>query len=885
MKVTWQSHKFLGMRMASRRSGAYLRLLKKVQAYSIKHPNREDAEKRFANTPDRSDSLPEILDEVYGARQAQQKEVRAQVLGTNTSSKDFSVGWYIGPKDEGGTWAQYRDRLAANPGMKKALETIDEESTAVVSQLANPYEANDKKKGLVLGYVQSGKTANYAAVISKAADAGYKMVIVLAGMYTALRQQTQQRLARDLATSSSFIPHSTEAPRHWELLTGSGPKDSISTDSDMNAEVSKRGRNVNANDESKIYLAVVKKNSAILRNLIKFLENIKEIDIKRFPVLIIDDESDQATPNTLAEKNKLSTINKRVRDLWDTVRIGTYVAYTATPFANLLMDPNDEFELYPSDFFVAMNKPEGYFGAREYFGLRETGITKNENFDPVLDAVRIIPAAEVQEIEPKKKGGVQPPASMVPSLERVIEWFLIATSIRKYRGYQSHSTMLVHTSMKTDSHQDVAYLIKQYLVDLQGMESEELATKLRATFDAEYYEASENNAYARPEWSQLVPFVLDALDQVRIIIDNSESEERLEYDMDSPATTIVVGGNTLSRGLTLEGLVCSYFARVSKTADTLLQMGRWFGYRPGYEDLVRIWLSEDVRETFTFIADIEAELRDEAQLYIDQQQTPSEIGVRMRTYPGIVDLTARNKMFFAHTAGMKLQGTRLQTHIFENSARTIDHNWTVLKNTVRNFRNASSAIEQVRQHVVMRDVPSSLVQDFLKQFWIHPDLTSLQDDGLGAWIRQYAQDEKWNVVLVSPQSGQQVSVADEITISLSKRAPTVTSTDLKTNIRALIAPEDLKIDLPEVDPKWSIPESIEARREQVNRNGLLLLYLIDKDSTPTAKTSGTRKALHAPNHVPLFGLVPPFLPPGTAQDGDYVSVKLERSANSEYSNG
>lgn len=852
------------------------RLRKKVDAFAKKQGTREQAEKRYSQF-DRANCLPQILDEVYGQLEARHQEVQANFLKTSVTTKDGFADWYHGAKESGGCWAQYRDRLSNDSGMRSALNTIDSESSTVVGQLANPLKRGDRKKGLVLGYVQSGKTANYAAVIAKAVDAGYKMIIVLSGMYTALRQQTQLRLERDLAVGQRFIPEGTAKEHEWFLLTSVDLETVASADGDMNARAAKIGSTSIVEDREKVFLAVVKKNTVVLQNVSRFLKNMRDSDLATFPVLIIDDESDQATPNTEAEKNAISTINKRIRTIWESVKIGSYVAYTATPFANLLMDPNDEFELYPSDFFIAMKKPDGYYGALEYFGRREAGLTDKPGFEPVLDAVREIPDSEVKRIEPKKRKGVDGVPEMVPSLRAAIDWFIVATAIRRLRNGERHSTMLVHTSMKTSSHQSVASLINAYLDVLQDLSEAELLEHFEEVFSVEYLARLSPDVEPGESWGELEPILLELVQKANVIVDNSESDERLQYDADAPATTIVVGGNTLSRGLTLEGLVCSYFARVSQAADTLAQMGRWFGYRPGYEDLVRVWMSLGVRNKFTYIADIESELREEAQFFVDGQQTPGEIGVRMRTYPGVLELTSNNKMYFAHKVDRNLQGVRLQTQIFENDLEPIAHNWQAFVDSVAAFNQSCSKAKRIRNNWVLFDVPSAEILAFLDRYNVHEKVSSLQPEVIGAWINKHAMSKQWNVVLVSPKFGKRVELVDGMEITLSKRTRTITSDDDATDIRAVIAPDDVSADIEAVEPGLGIRQQIEARRRDARGNGLLLLYLIDKYSAPSNNDSKTRCALNAPADVPLFGLIPPFLSRTEKSDGDYVSVKPESS--------
>ena len=290
------------------------------------------------------------------------------------------AGWYTGPEEGDEIWPRLRTKLESG-NLGDVVDEVDKASTKVVAHLADPHIQSLKKRGLVVGYVQSGKTANYTAVMAKAADAGYRLFIVLSGLHNNLRRQTQVRLTGDL------VDHD------WAPLT--------SDDADF-------GNVINGAallSKGVISIAVVKKNQSRLRSLRDWLRDIPESIRRRVPVLLLDDEADQATPNSAAARKELSRINQLVRQIWAEIPTGTYVGYTATPFANIFMDPNDEKELYPADFIIDLPRPDAYFGAQRVFG-REP-LDNADDPEPGLDMVRDVPDDDAEILKPPSKKDIQ----------------------------------------------------------------------------------------------------------------------------------------------------------------------------------------------------------------------------------------------------------------------------------------------------------------------------------------------------------------------------------------------------------------------------------------------------------------------------------------------
>ena len=434
-----------------------------------------------------------------------------------------------------------------------------------------------------MGSVQSGKTANYAGVIAKAIDARYRIIIVLSGIHSNLRQQTQIRLESDLRVEDSL--------RHGRLAYSKLTGEQTASGQDMDIPDSRSAGSVLSNPDIVVFM-VVKKNSARLRRVAEFLQGIPKSRRAERPVLLIDDESDQATPNSASGRQRISAINKRVRDIWGEIVTGTYIGYTATPFANIFINPRDAKDLYPEDFCYALPRPSDYMGASTFFDLEKQDSVDGGTPEQMISRLSIeLSEAESAVLVPKGRDLSSYAPTMTPGLQESIAWFLLSTAVRRIReGRSRHSSMLVHTSHRVPAHDALQAVVEEYLGELRESFPDR-ETEFRKLFEREIDRASDLRSGERvPEWREIWTKVGDVLAETAVKVDNGQSKDRLNYPDDDAQTIIAIGGGTLSRGLTLEGLISSFFLRTSSTYDTLLQMGRWFGFRPGYADLARVWV-------------------------------------------------------------------------------------------------------------------------------------------------------------------------------------------------------------------------------------------------------------------------------------------------------
>ncbi|GAA1397939.1 Z1 domain-containing protein [Kitasatospora putterlickiae] len=774
--------------------------------------------------------------------------------------------WYVGPQEGDRCWPAFRDLLSGDGWDAAALQSLDDASTKVVSMLDHPQERAFSTRGLVVGYVQSGKTTNFTALIAKAADAGYKFFIVLAGMHNGLRRQTQLRLQDQLVD---------QVVDQWHALTG--------PDGDFEPPHGNPAAFF-AQSNGQHVLCVVKKNVPRLRKLKGWLEKAPDY-LRTCPTLIIDDEADQAS---VASK----TTNPLIREIIDLFPRGGYVGYTATPFANLLIDPASG-DLYPRDFIVNLPKPEGHFGTEVLFGRQPIEGEDPEDAPDGYDMIRSVPHEEVPLVRPGRDELDDFVPEITGALRDSVLYFWLTTAARRHRGTGNpHSTMLVHTSVSTLVHES----FKEPLEDFRA----EVAAALKAGDEAVLAElrglwAEETGRVPANEFretatgfDELLTHLGTVVSECRVILDNSVSVERLDYE-NGPVTAIAVGGNTLSRGLTLEGLVVSYFVRGASTYDTLLQMGRWFGFRKGYADLPRVWMTDDLRDWFRHIATVEAEMRRDIDRYLVEDKTPQTFAVRLRSHPAL-RITAAPKMRDAIKASSSYGGQRVQTRYF----RTHDAAWLranqeaargLLDDGIRldGARHEDLSLQGRAGRHLLRGVSHDSILTFLSRYRFHEKSMDCDTRLLGDYIEKRTRSanggslRRWNVAVVGRAAGgsaeRRYEFVPGIAVDRIDRARQITEDPSIADIKTLMNPIDAGIDLDLT--AWSgqpITEDMlkQARLAQSPDTGLLVLYPIDRTS-PTTRPK--RVPLDAVDHVIGVAMVFP-VPRGEDSRVDWYSADL-----------
>lgn len=772
-------------------------------------------------------------------------------------------GWYPGAQPTDQTWSHFVSTMEEE-NKEFQLPSVHETSDTIVGLTPDPAEEPYAAKGLVVGFIQSGKTTNFTAVAAKLADLDYRMVIVLAGIHNALRRQTQDRLYHYL------IPKNKG---RWFPLTSSSSDFDLSSLND-NDKTTKHDAAAYLRNPGKTSLLVVKKNHVVLKKLLKWLsapEAVKALENQ--PVLIIDDEADQASVAT-------RSINPLIREILQLMPRSTYIGYTASPFANVFIDPHDSSDLYPKDFIYSLPQPEGYFGPEVLFG-RDV-LSRDEEDIEGYDMIREIPEEDEFLYRPKTKDeedGFKP--AMTEELRDAISWFFLATAARWGRQGLVDSSMLIHTSFKTKIHESYEEIIQEEIDRLKSAvkqsDTDELS-RLRNQWETECERVPSSDWGRESEsFAEILQLLPDVLEDVRIVIDNSRSEERLDYDYREYNTIIAVGGNTLSRGITLEGLVSSVFLRPTNTYDTLLQMGRWFGFRNGYEDLPRIWTTDSLRRAFRHLSLVEHEMRSDINMYELQNTTPMDAAVRIRTHPS---LRVTAKMGASKPARTSYSGARLQVRYYKrDDADWLENNWDAGLDLIQAAGRASKPTTLENGSVLFTNVPVGEVLKFLDRYEILPDQADLDRDMLEKYITERNSAEnpqltRWNIAVRSGQRSSQDFGGYEI--PFVNRAPLKDPSTI-ADVGTLMTPQDLVIDMPEMSTKEAKSHTeaeLKLKRLDSNNtkdNGLLVLYPIDKDSRPTTKKAeAVRYDMEAPRDILGIGIV---FPQDNLSDSEKASVR------------
>jgi hypothetical protein len=463
-----------------------------------------------------------------------------------------------------------------------------------------------------------------------------------------------------------------------------------------------------------------------------------------------------------------------------------------------------------------------------------------------------------------------------------ILWFWFATAIRRYRNDAGHSTMLVHVSERIAVQESYRLPIGEYrdrvlrkLLDEDANTLDELRRVWDRETEAVPVPSGVGSILSFDAAVELLPSIIESS---KVIVDNFRSKDRLHYG-DEPQIAIAVGGNTLSRGLTLEGLVVSFFIRTARAYDTLLQMGRWFGFRPGYEDLPRIWMTEELRLNFRHLASVEAEMRLDIDGYQKVGLTPLDVAVKIRTHPAL-QITA--KMGAAQPQYISFAGRRLQTRFF----RSEDEDWLRNNRTAadRLIRAATQfgVVDRGNGRVLVRDVPARLVLDFFDSYQVHEDSPDLESALVAKYIRSQTSSggglDYWTIAIVESDAGE--ILLGDVQVSGVTRSKLNDGRPERADIKTLMSKQDrvLDLDVSTADAKaLAEPQLMQLRNDDpVHRGrGLLVIYPIEPTSPPLT-SGGDRVELNAADWVIGIGVVfPGQASPKTRLAATHVAVSLE----------
>ena len=675
-------------------------------------------------------------------------------------------------------WTRYKRYLAEQKHFApEVISQLDDLTDRILDKLFNPQRDDViiNKKGLVVGQVQSGKTANYTGLICKAADAGFNLIIILAGIHNNLRSQTQTRI------DEGFLGFDTQNTRAYDmnrtirigvgLIPGFDNAIANSyTTSTERGDFTKQAANTagfNFNNPQPIIL-VIKKNVSVLKRLYSWLKSQSTHDIiANKSLLLIDDEADNASINTSRDGDDPTAINKNICKIIKLFNRAAYVGYTATPFANIFI-PLDKDDLFPKDFIINLPAPDNYIGPEKVFG---TSANPDGNEDllpivfPVTDSDTFVPAGH-------KRDDPKPTIDDIPeSLKTAIKCFIITCAIRIARGQENkHNSMLIHVS-RFQAWQNHLKIIIDRLFKYYKSEIEANDPTIMEEFRQIFEEDTPNyrsycsitreimnspvlsrvdNRMRLHTWNEIKPLLYRAVQKIEVKSINGTSGDSLTYyeNEKNGISVIAIGGDKLSRGLTLEGLSVSYFLRASKMYDTLMQMGRWFGYRPGYVDLCRLFTSNELNEWYRHITLASDELREEFRYLAESGGTPENYALKVRTHPGQLQITSISKMRHTRNIQVSWAGRLVETYQLLQNSISKRNNLAVTDSLLSELGTP----DRIKSDYLWTGVSSDIICDYLSRFQLPESLTKVNLDLICDYIRELNEVGElisWNIALMS----------------------------------------------------------------------------------------------------------------------------------------
>lgn len=830
----------------------------------------------------------------------QQTSTTIQVLEPGVLADGGPRSWFEhhNPAD-GYYWRRQRDFLAHDLGRQEfEIDSLDKATNRILSHLEDPHSKDAFGiRGLVIGHVQSGKTQNFSALIAKAGDAGYKIVIVLSGLHNSLRRQTQLRLERDLGRENVKGVGEPEAGKRWQWMTGPG----------LWEDFAKSGVNAAVLQGNEQVILVVKKNKSRLEWLNEWMKDRVPKDVA---VLVIDDEADQASINTGGNRNgeappevgfeeevdlvgdgrdfdggapdadelSPSAINKNIRLLINRFHKSAYVAYTATPFANVLIDP-EAFDkdaggdLYPRHFIINLPDPPGdlYVGSVRLFGRDaisgEAGSVEEDGLDVIefvsdKDRALLVPP-------PRQRPGFVP--TVPPSLKQALADYVLASAALLHRvGRDAPCTMLIHTDMQRamqnqlapDVSKELAYIRQRWLYEASDyrpqLEKRWVESFMRVTAGMDLT--------LQATFAEIEPYIDRLLrDGIEVRVLNSDHADELDFDAEPTLKAVLIGGNKLSRGLTIEGLLVAFYVRTTLYYDTLLQMARWFGYRGRYVDLTRLYSTKELVSYFHDLATAEADLRSQVARYERDRLTPTEFVVRVRTH-SVMKVTQPSKMRDAEENNLSYSGELIQTLRVPEALPT------------GNLRETDRAILQANLHAArtlfarlgvpedatapkptFSGIDPAAVVEFIQSFSIAQerkfDVRSLVDyiqaqNKTGELVR-------WRVMLACGSTPSTEPLwSEQLGVAGRDRVPLISRTRMKQDPTSMGVVTDPGDELTGLSAEAiataqeqyrefpGVALSVRQREQRDPAEGLLVIYPISPAAVPDAR--------RAKNRLPLF---------------------------------
>ncbi len=748
--------------------------------------SRTDSEKNFTSslitaltlldhTPTREDveEKAKQLSQVFGYEGSLDAAVEEALIAIDTRmgagislvdiEADHDEEWVF-KREIAWTYSEgYEKYLKSEKWHPTVVQSLSDVSGKILGHLQDPLsEGTWDRRGLVIGHVQSGKTANYIGLVARAADAGYKFIIVIAGIHNNLRKQTQERI------DEGFVGRSSDPDARGIIGVGfsidSYPHPATLTNiyKDFNKQTADQS-GWSINDFSKPIVLVIKKNVSTLTSLQRWLKELNtkgDGKISDVPMLMIDDEADNASINTNKEDLDPTRTNTMLRKILGMFDKSCYIGYTATPFANIFINPeayDDEVreELFPRDFIYCLDAPTTYFGPEKVFlDDDSSGVI----LEAILDAENYLPFSHKKDFEI--------PALPLSLYDSIIEFILVRT-IRNLRGHQNkHCSMMVNVSRFVAIQGTVRYFISAFVKTLREAVKANYKMPDDVSNCNEYMARIESLFYdqfgeCEFDWATVKAALFGTFEHLRIFLVNSKSDEALDfkkYEKDGIGlTAITIGGLSLSRGLTIEGLSVSYMYRNTRMYDTLMQMGRWFGYRPGYEDLCRVHLSEDSINWYAHISDASEELRQQIKQMRKDGLSPRDFGLYVKDHPDRLLVTATNKMRTGEnvTVRQNFSGRVRESYILPADEAINDKNRLLIEEYWKSgFGGHPDSLKETSKGWYVQNASSELIEEFLLSFRVHADFVDQRNAHakyLASISEKYADCD---VLLISLSEGQ-----------------------------------------------------------------------------------------------------------------------------------
>jgi hypothetical protein len=764
-------------------------------------------------------------------------------------------------------WQRYSQWLEGSLS-DAAVSALDRSTDRVLELLEDPQrEGTWDRRGLVVGHVQSGKTGNYTGLICKAADAGYKVIIVMAGLHNNLRAQTQIRL------DEGFLGFSTR-PEHADLcglpdLVGVGRVNSdprirpncATNRTEMGDFNTKAAGHLAISPDTRPWLFVVKKNKTVLQRLLGWVnkhvadthdkESGRKI-VTHLPLLLIDDEADNASVDTAEQEfdgdtpdpnHNPTAINSLIRQLLAAFSRSAYVGYTATPFANVFIhdrgftDKEGE-DIFPASFIINLAAPSNYVGPVRLFGLgrdetREGSLPLTLTIQDAFDdkGGGWMPSKHKSSWQPRFKGEDRIP----DSLAEAIGSFILACAVRHLRkGGRDHSSMLIHVTRFNVVQEAVFRQVERYVHAVhqklkRKIADRELLESLESQWKKDFIPTNRTLRQDHPDlevgelpaWREVLASLPEVVADIKVRMINGTAKDALDYSEHDRTglKVIAIGGDKLARGLTLEGLCTSYFLRASQMYDTLMQMGRWFGYRPGYLDVCRLYTTSDLIEWFCHITDAAEELREEFDLMAESGGTPRDYGLKVQSHPTLM-VTSRAKMHAAKKLLLSFSGTLVETVALYRDGEVLRRNLDAANRLVMamGVPQEGGTISRIRagksrnwEGYLWDKVPAAEIVSFLGSYKTHTAAYRVDGALLSRFIDEMnlaGELTSWTVALIGGGEGREISLGSGLTVKTLERRGDENRDHY--SIGRLLSPRDESIDLDDAYWEAALEETRKA---------------------------------------------------------------------------